>query len=71
MLDLGVIEYSHSAWYSPIILVTKTDKSTWLCVNYLCLMGLKRNRKQTTLYFLKLLQSKLKPSTIYAYVQLT
>ena len=34
MLDKGVVEESSSTWSSPVVLVTKKDRSTRLCVDY-------------------------------------
>lgn len=34
MLELGVIEESHSKWLSPVILVPKLDGTIWFCINF-------------------------------------
>ncbi len=34
MLEMGVIEESHSGWASPIVLIPKTDVSVCFCVDY-------------------------------------
>jgi len=34
MLELGVIEESHSVWRSPIVLVNKPDRAIHFCVDY-------------------------------------
>lgn len=34
MLKLGVIEESHSVWFSPILLIMKKDGSIRFCVGY-------------------------------------
>lgn len=34
MLELDIIEESHSSWASPIILLPKPDGSTWFCNDF-------------------------------------
>ena len=37
MLDKGIVEHPSSPWASPIVLVSKQDRSTRFCVDYCCL----------------------------------
>lgn len=34
MLEMVVIDESHSVWCSPIVLVVNKDGSVWFCVDY-------------------------------------
>jgi hypothetical protein len=43
MLGAGVVRPSHSLWASPVVLVTKKDRSTQFCINY---CGLNQVTKQ-------------------------
>ena len=42
MLQNGIIESSVSPWVSPVVLVSKADKTLWLCIDY-------RNLNKTTI----------------------
>lgn len=34
MLNLKVVEESHSLWWSPIVLVPKMNGTVWFCINF-------------------------------------